>query len=248
MIKEAIEKIISLAPPNEIEFNGHTYTDKPLHRLTPPAAECVAISTLQGLVDLYAADLDTVRTAASVLVHVTSPTSVEIVSRETDSYARRHLWAKAEYPKDIQRFPFGAFLAPENFIIAVQAGFQRVKVEKDDGTMAQDLDYVLKTVSAISSGATQTSEDDGISQTVNMRRGIVLKGTETLKGRVDLAPYRTFPEIDQVLSQFIFRAQGDEQNIRLALFEADGGRWRLGVVAGIAKWLAGKFGASPIIS
>lgn len=248
MIKEAIDKILALAPPNSIEFNGHTYTDKTLNRLTPPEAGPVTVSTLQGLVDLYASDLDTVKSAGKVLVHVTSPTTVEIVSQITDTYGRRHLWVKAQYPSDIQKFPFGNFLAPENFIIAAQAGFQRVKIENDDGSMAQDLDYVLKTVSAISAGATQTSEDDGISQTVNMKRGIVLKGTDTLKSRVNLAPFRTFPEVDQVISQFIFRARGDEENIQLALFEADGGRWRLSVVAEIARWLSGKFGSTPIIT
>ena len=248
MIKEAIDKVLSLATPNEILFNGHTFTDKQLTRLTPPEASEVKVSTLQGLVDLYDSDLDGVKSAAKVLVHVTSPVTVELVSKDADTYGRRHLWVRAQYPNEIQRFPFGQFLNPENFVISVQAGFQRVLVEKDDGSMALDLDYVLKTASSISAGATQTSEDDGISQTVNMKRGVVLKGTNTLKSRVNLAPFRTFPEIDQILSQFIFRAQGDEQNIKLALFEGDGGRWRLNAVAAISAWLSDKFGATPIVS
>lgn len=248
MIKEAIDKILSLATPNEITFNGHTYTDKQLNRLTPPEASEVKVSTLQGLVDLYESDLDGVKSNAKVLVHVTSPMTVELVSKDTDTYGRRHLWVRAQYPSDIQRFQFGSFISPENFIISVQAGFQRVMVQNDDGSMAQDLDYVLKIASAISAGTTQTSEDDGISQTVNMKRGVVLKGTDILRSRVNLAPFRTFPEIDQVLSQFIFRAQGDEQNIKLALFEGDGGRWRLNAVAAISVWLSGKFGTTPIVS
>jgi hypothetical protein len=248
MIKEAIDKILSLGTPNEILFNGLTFTDKPLTRLTPPEADEVKVSTLQGLVDLYKSDLDAINTNAKVLVHVTSPFSVELISKDADFYGRRHLWVKAQYPTDIQRFPFGQFLNPENFVIAVQSGFQRVLVQNDNGSMALDLDYVLRTASGISAGTTQTSEDDGISQTVNMKRGVVLKGTDMLKSRVNLAPFRTFPEIDQVLSQFIFRAQGDEQNIKLALFEGDGGRWRLNAVAAISAWLSGKFGETPIIS
>src|SRR5258708_6565273 len=183
----------------------------------PPKTDGVCVTTLQGLVDLYAADLDTV-SAGKVLVHVTNPTTVQIISKDGDTFGRRHVWVQAQYPKDIQKFPFGSFMVPEQFIIQAQAGFQRVKVQKDDGAFALDLDYVLKVASSISAGATRTSEDDGISQTVNMQRGIVLKGTDILKSRVNLAPFRTFPEVDQVLSQFIFRAQGDEQNIKLALF------------------------------
>lgn len=247
MITEAIEKILSLAPASEVDINGLKYSDRTLHIVMPPRADGVCVTTLQGLVDLYVADLDTVN-AGKVLVHVTNPTTVQIISKDGDTFGRRHVWVQAQYPKDIQKFPFGSFMAPEQFIIQVQAGFQRVKVQADDGSMALDLDYVLKTVSAISAGATNTSEDDGISQTVNMKRGIVLKGTDTLKSRVNLAPFRTFPEVDQVISQFIFRAQGDEQNIKLALFEADGGRWRLDAVAEIVRWLGGKFGSTPIIS
>lgn len=247
MITEAIEKILSLAPASEVDINGLKYSDRSLSVVSPPEIKVVGVTTLQGLVDLYTNDLDSVK-GAKVLVHVTGPTTVEIVSKDGDTFGRRHLWVKAQYPGEIQRFPFGSFLQPEQFIIQVQAGFQRVKVQADDGSMALDLDYVLKTVSAISAGATNTSEDDGISQTVNMKRGIVLKGTDTLKSRVNLAPFRTFPEVDQVISQFIFRAQGDEQNIKLALFEADGGRWRLDAVAEVVRWLSGKFGSTPIIS
>jgi hypothetical protein len=114
--------------------------------------------------------------------------------------------------------------------------------------MAQDLDYVLKIASAISAGKEQTNSDDGISQTVQMKAGVTLKTTETLRPIVNLAPYRTFAEIDQVLSRFIFRAHGDEEGAQLALFEADGGRWRLGAVAAIRSWLAGRFGDTPVIS
>ncbi|OSB00487.1 hypothetical protein B2H85_13365, partial [Clostridium botulinum] len=40
---------------------------------------------------------------------------------------------------------------------------------------------------------------------------------------VTLAPYRTFPEIEQPLSRFIFRMQ---QGPSAAIYEADGGAWR----------------------
>jgi len=81
-----------------------------------------------------------------------------------------------------------------------------------------------------------------------MKAGVTLKAEETLRPIVNLAPYRTFAEIDQVVSRFIFRAQGNENGAKLALFEADGGRWRLDATAAIKSWLSGKFGNSPIIS
>ena len=66
--------------------------------------------------------------------------------------------------------------------------------------------------------------DDGISQTVNVRQGVGLKKTERLKSRISLTPYRTFTEIEQPESEFILRLDNDG---KVGLFEADGGRWKL---------------------
>jgi hypothetical protein len=245
---ETIQKIIDIAAPTEMEYVSRKYTSKPMHLVVPPAGQPVPVSTLQGLVDLYAADLNEVKSKSTVLVHITSPTAVQIISKDADPWERYRVFAVAEYPRACQQFPYGKFLNPEEFIILAQICFQRVKIENDDGTMAQDLDYVLKIASAISAGKEQTNSDDGISQTVQMKAGVTLKTTETLRPIVNLAPYRTFAEIDQVLSRFIFRAHGDEEGAQLALFEADGGRWRLGAVAAIRSWLAGRFGDTPVIS
>lgn len=247
MIKEAIDRILGLAPPNVVSFDGKTYTDKTVTPLMPLKAKPVAVSTLQGLADLHNQDLDTVL-SSKVFVHITGPQSVEIVSQQSDEYGRRHLWAQAQYPSDIQRFQFGQWLNTEAFIIGLQSCFQRTYIEKPDGKVVGDLDYVLKVASNVSSEGKVTNSDDGISQNVEMSKGIVLKETATLKSRVQLAPFRTFSEIDQPLSMFVFRVRENGGSIQLALFEADGGRWRLDAVAGIAKWLKSHFGKTPIIS
>jgi hypothetical protein len=247
---ETIQKIIDIAAPTEMDYISRKYTSKPMHLVVPPAAVPIPVTTLQGLVDLYAADLNEVSTKAKVLLHITSPTTVQMISKDADPWERYHVYATAEYPKACQSFPYSKFLDPEEFIILCQVCFQRVKIENDDGTMAHDLDYILKIASAISAGKEQTNADDGISQTVQMKAGVTLKTTETLRPIVNLAPYRTFAEVDQVVSRFIFRAHGDEEGAQLALFEADGGRWRLFAVAAIAAWLKAKFADTsvPVIS
>lgn len=248
MITEAINRIIQLSQPNQIEHAGLLYTDKAMHLVKDPVADPVEISTLQGLVDLYNGQLDDMKKDGDVLVHITSSTEVEIISRETDDFERRRVWARATYPKLITPFRFGQWMDPESFVIGCRAGFQRAKIETGDGTFAADLDYVLKIASNIATEAIDTSEDDGIAQKVAMRRGVVLKEQTNLKPLVQLAPYRTFAEIDQQLSTFVFRARVGGDSVNLALFEADGGRWHLSAIAAIAAWLAGKFGTSPIVS
>jgi hypothetical protein len=249
MLAEFVQKILTLGTPHYKTVAEIDYTDKPLSIITPPAPSPVSCSTLQGLVDLYESELDEAKTKGVILCQIESPTEVQLISRDADKYGRRKVWAQAEYPRACQAFPFGQWLNPENFIISAQAGFQRVKVEGPDGDFAKDLDYVLRIASGISAEAIQTSDDDGISQRITAKAGVVLKDQQSVKARVTLAPYRTFAEIDQVPSLFIFRAriQGDQPH--LALFEGDGGRWRLDATAAIKAWLQPKFGKKvPVIS
>lgn len=243
---DSISKILSLAPPNIHTVGQLEFTDKKLDLIYPPAPKAVDCSTLQGLVDLFAHDLDDVM-PDKVLVHITSPTTVELISKDSDDYGRRRVWVKAAFP-GYEGFKFGTWLNPENFIIMAQQGFQRVKIEKDDGTFAKDLDYVLSIASKISAEQTTEHEDDGIAQRVALKQGVVLKTDAKLQPLVQLAPYRTFSEIDQVVSQFVFRARISDDSVHLALFEGDGGRWKLGAVEAIRVWLQPKFGGVPVIS
>ena len=246
MIKEAIDKILQLDVPNFHRVGDLEYTDKNLQLIKPPQVGEVQCSTLQGLVDLFDEELDDV-TVDAVLVHITSPTSVELISRKADDHGRRRVWAKADYPK-CETFKFGTWHNPESFIISAQQSFQRVKIEGDDGAFLKDLDYVLDVASKISAEQIQSHDDDGVAQRVSMRSGVVLKAETVLRPLVNLAPYRTFAEIDQALSQFVFRARVGDGGVNLALFEGDGGRWKLAAVAAIKAWLQPKFGDVPVIS
>jgi hypothetical protein len=96
---------------------------------------------------------------------------------------------------------------------------------------------VLGVASKITAERATDHEDDGFAQRVVARQGVTLKAETVLRPVVNLAPYRTFIEIDQVLSQFVFRARLQNDSVNLALFEGDGGRWKLGAVAAIKAWL-----------
>jgi hypothetical protein len=111
---EGIDKIIAVSAPTEIDYVSRKWTSKPVHLLTPPIANPVPVSTLQGLVDLYAGDLDEVKTKNKVLIHVTSPTTVAIVAKDADPWGRFRVYALAEYPKAVQQFPYGQFIDPDS--------------------------------------------------------------------------------------------------------------------------------------
>jgi hypothetical protein len=236
---ETIDRLLELGKPNEITLGESTFTDKPLTLLTEPEAPTVNVTTLQGIIDLYNANLDQLsEDTAHVLIHIANPTTVEMLSGTADDAGRRHVWARARYGEGIKEFPFGNFLDTETFIVCAQS-----RIEKQDG---DDLEYVLRVASAITADAIQTAEDDGISQRVSMKAGVHLKENEIIQPRVKLAPYRTFPEVKQALAQFVLRARQHGESIELALFEADGGRWRIQAIENLARFFRVVFGDKKI--
>lgn len=86
------------------------------------------------------------------------------------------------------------------------------------------MDYLLDLLSRISKDSNVATTDNGVSQTVEARKGIALKTVEPLKSRIPLRPFRTFQEVEQPESEFLLRMD-EEGNI--GLFEADGGMWKL---------------------
>jgi hypothetical protein len=247
MLAEFVSKILSLGTPNFHSIGDLEYSDKRLDLIYPPSPEKVECSTLQGLVDLHEGELDDAKGKGDLLVHITSPTSVSLISRESDAFGRRRVWAKSIYP-ECKTFGFGSWMDPETFIISAQAHFQRVKIEYVDGSFAKDLDYVLSVASKITAEHSSENADDGFAQRVAVKQGITLKAETVLQPVVNLAPYRTFAEIDQAISAFVFRARINNGSVVLALFEGDGGRWKLDAIAAIKKWLQPKFGDVPVIS
>ena len=67
--------------------------------------------------------------------------------------------------------------------------------------------------------------------------GVVKVEEVILSPIVNLAPFRTFAEVDQPISKFLFRMRREGNHVSAALFEADGGAWRLEAMKNIAEYL-----------
>ena len=79
--------------------------------------------------------------------------------------------------------------------------------------------------------------DNGVTQEVSVRRGVALKEQQTVQPIVHLQPYRTFLEVVQPASDFLLRIDKDGHP---ALYEADGGAWKLEAKRSIAAYLGGQ--------
>ena len=133
---------------------------------------------------------------------------------------------------------FGSFLEPEEFIVGIQSCMTEVVANPTDKGI------VLKYASAVKDVVEAGIDDDGVNQSVAIKRGIVSKEVSVLPNPVTLRPYRTFCEVEQPASEFIFRVH---EGPKFALFEADGGAWRNEAMQTIKSWIEEQTGGNLLV-
>lgn len=90
----------------------------------------------------------------------------------------------------------------------------------------------------ISRGTTANYDDDGVSQKTTIKSGIANKTDVIVPNPVKLRPYRTFAEIEQPQSSYVFRIQDGDHGPSFKLVEADGGLWKNATMKKIKDYLA----------
>lgn len=226
MLREAFEWLKGQAKPEVIEVDGKTYIVGATTLVKPSLVGTVGVKTLTGIRDFIIESVDKGRWAEGAFICVHSHDAVFL---ETDAFGaleQRHRPIQAELP-DWPRFPFGRYMDLETFIIEMQAKFVPSKTVAD----------ILRLVSNVRDEAVTTSQDDGYSQTVTVKKGAALVEKVDVPNPVVLAPYRTFLEVDQPESAFVFRMQRQDGKAPMCgLWDADGGNWQLTAIASIRDW------------
>lgn len=238
MLKEFVEKVLELGKPEPVVIGGLSYSARPLHCVAPPSPYAtITLHTLTGLADAISGQLDSLTVSDWVLV-MESYKHVRLVERKTDLYGRRAVLVTVDLD-DGEPFRFNQFIPREEFVIGLQSRFVQ-----DETTAA-----LLRLTSSLEASTVALAEDDGISQRTTVKQGVALKEQVTVKGRRTLRPHRTFREIDQPASEFVFRLRSVNGEVpQCALFEADGGKWKLDAVLGIKAWLEAKGLGVPIVA
>ncbi len=212
MIKEALKWIVESQQEKIIESKGSRYTDLRMDRLDDCLrASAIKTTTLSGLVDYIKSNAD--KMADHMLVHVVSPTEVKLISMLDGDRKRECL---VEVRADIPDFAFGKYMDTEEFLIGI-----RSKFIQNEGAEA-----LLQFAGTVENGTVATYGDDGISQSATVKVGIAGKDTKLVPNPVKLRPYRTFTEVEQPESEFVFRMKDYERRVSCAIFEADGGAWK----------------------
>jgi hypothetical protein len=223
MLKEFIEKIIDMVPTQIIELecdNDRRYSNKPMHPIKVRTNN-VMIHTLSGLIEFIK------NTTCIYGIQIINTDEVSLLKEDCD-WNETYPICTAKCFKSSNPFNYGYKYDIETFIIKLQSEF----VQNDDR------DSLLRLVSSLTSGSSQTNEDDGISQKVTIKRGVTLKGEAVINPRVNLRPYRTFHEVEQPESAYIFRVYQEENaQPKVSLHEADGAIWQHEAVLNILSYL-----------
>lgn len=228
-LKAALEYAVDLRDGQEVIYNeeGKTYYDSnkaSLYELDPIRyAKTLTTKSLSGLVGYLKSKFDHPVNTPPLLIHIEGPTTVNVYSKLDADRQRESIVAATA---SLDSFPYGRWLDSEEFIINVLSLIQR----------DLDADAIRQCASQIRIEGGADLSDNGVSQTVTVKEGATLDKAE-VPSPADLRPYRTFLEVEQPSSPFIFRInkRGD-----CALFEADGGIWRHEAMANVKEYLEGE--------
>lgn len=225
-LKDAIDRIAELAKPYTLSTNdGHRYSNVDLYEVKPevelPAR--YSVDTLEALVKLIRTE--GIDQSPRLYVRVDSARRVMVDTTYTHKeYAEFSRLPLYEAASDVPSISVNQSISQEKAIVELQSLY----------AVTDDRDYLLSMLSRIDVNQGVSSVDNGISQEVSVKTGAVLKEQQTVQPIVHLQPYRTFLEVEQPASDFLLRLDKEGHP---ALYEADGGAWKLEAKRNIAAYL-----------
>lgn len=234
MIAEAIEYLVKLGRKETLEVEGKTYVPSGYSVHSRPRRPALGLSTLDALI-LYLEDDVEGAVEDAPFLHVVSPTQVNLLFPWKED--ERVTVCSAHYdPPDSS--VYGGWTPVEDASIQLQACTEDVA----------DLPDVLRIIGNVKNEAVKTQADDGVTQTVTARMGVVVGDAVQVPRVVRLAPFRTFPEVDQPISTFVLRLRNGREGIEAALFEADNSSWRLEAIRNVEAYLGGRLSGFTILA
>jgi hypothetical protein len=227
MLKEAINRILELAPIEDriavINNRSYVQSGKDFIPIRDPLCETVRMNTLTGLIDF----VKDVRNPQPQMILIKDESIVQALGEIREPWRAREAIALAHWPEEDQ-FPYGSYKDIEEFIIKLGTRFVRT----------EELKKLMDVVSHVTGDLVTTAEDDGVAQTVTVKDAVGRLSDKEQKPIWKLRPYRTFRELMQPECDMLLRFQRKKGELpRVALFDADGGTWRIGATYAIREFL-----------
>lgn len=225
MLSDFVDKIVTLKRETLVKIGELQYSTVKLDPCQEPLPEALRFFTLEGLIHIASRE-----SQDTAFVHVKDWDRVALVRKGVDKWGRSMVIART-ISRDFG-FQVGEWMDQEKFIISLNSWFYPT----------EPLVNLLRLISKTKNEEGESSEDDGITQTVTVKSGVHLAESKTLPNPLVLIPYRGFHEEIEMMSQFLIRVRKDryEKNTQFGLFEADGGAWKNGSVTRLVDYLKEK--------
>ncbi|WP_076462039.1 hypothetical protein [Limosilactobacillus caccae] len=219
------EQLINDANGNQLitGLNGRQYLldhDGDAALLNDPIiAHPLQLDQLTSLIEWLESEGSSINDALKI--HVVSPTKVEVIGNLAKGGQRPCF---AEVRAVVDSLDLESYLDQESMIIMLQSHFE----ENDDRNI------ILKVVSNLRDESIHQQTDDGVSQSVQINSGVASVDEVKVPNPVKLIPFRTFQEVDQPASKFIFRMR---EGMQSALFMADNNQWQVEAKNNIKRYI-----------
>lgn len=222
------------------DIHGEKYSTQSLNRIPGPQSVPARLDfqSLQAIADFARSKVkEYAEPRGGLFLLIDGPTQVSLYTGIFGDFQQRTLLGRALATTG--SFKFDAWYKGDTFTIALLSQFAQ----------SEDREQVFRVTGNVASGATITTDDDGVSQLVTVKQGIERTKVAIGPGRIfHLRPFSTFAEVAQPSRPFILRMQSGNANAvppeqhSCALVEADGGLWRIEAVKSIKEWLLGELG------
>ena len=238
MLESLYDAIRRDAEPKEIVLGNKRYTTNSVVPVKEAMPDTIQVTTLTALVDYLNDNVDQ-HELSKLICHVESPTTVSVLSSLVGDFSQRKCFIQAEL-KQLQ-LRLNTYLDGEEFNILLQSCF----VEPDDALQVTDRGLVMRYAASVREVHEGITLDDGVTQSVTVKKGIASVENAILPNPVTLRPYRTFTEVEQPASRFVFRAN---EGPKFALIEADGGAWKSEAMHNIKDFMRAKVSGLSVIA
>ncbi|MBA4700757.1 MAG: hypothetical protein H2212_15140 [Ruminococcus sp.] len=237
-LKEALQYVNGLKEqsmdPKVLEIAGKTYCNKDLIEYgQEPMASRIEATTLTAMID-YIKNRES-ELKNHMIIQVKSPTCVQLFSGLNKERKREFLFESSTITP---RFNYDNWYDQERFLIEIQASFE----------VSEDLVAIQKVSGNVEAKTTANYGDDGVTQKTTIKQGIASKADVLVPNPVTLIPYRTFLEVKQPESQFVFRIKDCGGEPAFKIVEAEGGLWRNEAMARIKAYLEEQLNEHPVRS
>lgn len=197
----------------EIENQFFHKTNQSISPMKFQDEDCVKLFSITQLLSYLES-----RDKTPLLVNIKDHENIQVIKKDKNKNLCTTVIAETTFENMFEPFPNNQRLSQEDFIIQLQSRF----------ASSPETDSLIKLISVVTSGKTKDNIDNGYSQEAVVKTGVTLKEQILIKPVWILKPFKTFPEIEPVEVPFVLRLhQSSEEVPKFAMYEADGGMWKV---------------------